>query len=1126
MRVLLLSVPLFSINGEEKILLKFILGGAGSGKSSRLTDIINDFARKDKRVAVIVPEQFSFDSDKKLYKKLGCQRFNKILSLSFTTTAKEIFEKYGSRSGEYADEMSKLIIMQKTLKRLSDEKQLRYFVGQASKPDFIADALKIITEFRQSGVSADDFAAKMTGADVTLYDKISDLSLIYYTYDNILNESGLKDSLTNISEAAAIAEMNGFFKNSSVFFDEFESFTGDEYQLIETIISQADEVCISLRLDNPESSRNGVFDSVKNTWRRFYQLAKKYGVPIETEVMEKPLKYKSDDLAHLNMNILRPVRNRFDASENIRIAECADLYEEADWICSEIKRLVQENGYKYRDIAVMSRQLSEYTYIFEAAFEKYDIPYSMDVKKSVMHTSIMQYISGVVGIIAQKHFSSELIFKYAKTHLCGISQERIADLENYCFEWDIDGDKWLIPFKAGIEEHPFAEQTRQEIVVPLSELRKKCLNTDCKGICRELFDFITKMDVQKRVGGIINEFKENGLIFLAKEFKRIWGIFIDILDTLARNGGEISLPEFHNLFMMMLRQISYSVPPQTLDGVRIFCAETARPDNPRIVFAAGINEGFFPPNISQSGLLNEKDRTLFEQSGISLSRKNEELIADEKLIVYKTLTHASDRLYITYPLTDSSGSNRYPSSVLKQIAGMFENDILEFAGKKSLISYSSTPKAAYINLVRYFGESSKETESIRKVLEKNAEYSARIKYLESVGRERKLSVSDSSLMRQLYTERLNISATAIDDYNTCHFKYFCKTGLKLRVRKKRIVDKIGVGNLTHRCLEEIFTSCSTKEDFDSLNHEQIRAFTEKCSREFIEDNLGGEDMQTPAVKTAIESVCAGIEDLVRHLQKELSQSQFRPAAFELDISEGNDHPILKTDDGIEIWLKGIVDRIDVFEQNGKKYLRVIDYKTGTKVFSIASLLYGINMQMLIYMFSVTGKSGKFQDFEPAGALYMPSGEAGCGRDRDDKISIEDYLASHYKMNGVLLRDRTVLNAMEKDIKGIFIPASVKKGDKGEGVLNLNKRSSSCLSYKNFEKLREYTDSVLRKMCDELYSGKIDADPYVAENKEPCSYCDYWSVCGNIPLRDYHSSAENAEDTMMEILGGEDNEQMD
>ncbi len=1108
-------------------MLKFILGGAGSGKSSVLTEKINELADRSEKVIVIVPEQFSFDSDKKLYKKLGCLKFNRILSLSFTTLSKEIFQKYGSRSGEYADDMSKLIIMQRTLKKLMSEKQLHFFSRQALKPDFASEALKIVTEFRQSGLGADDFTAKITAADTTLSEKITELSLIYYTYDRMLGECGLRDSLTNISEAAAIAEMNGFFKGTSVFFDEFESFTGDEYQLIEAIAAQADNVIISLRMELDQSNESGIFDSVKNTWRRFYQLAKKYSVPIETQEMDRPLKYKGEDLAHLNMNIMRPVRKKYSDVQNIRIAECSDFYEEADFICSEIRRLVREEGIRYRDIAVLSRNLADYTYIFETAFDKYNIPFCMDIKKGVMHTSIMQYIMGIVSLISEKSISSENVFRYAKTQLCGISPERVADLENYCFEWDVDGRKWLEPFKTGTDEHPFAEETRRELIEPVEELRKRCVGADCAGICRELFDFITQMGVQKRINGIIHDFNEKGLEYLAKEFKRIWGIFTDILDNLSQTGGELSLPEFRELLFMMLRQISYSVPPQTLDAVMIACAETARPDSPKIVFAAGINEGIFPHNISQSGILSEKDRLLFEKSGIQLSRKNEELIADEKLIVYKTLSYASESLYITYPLADISGSSRYPSWVVGQIMDMFNISEPEFASELDIIDYSSTFKAAYINFVRYFSESNVQTESIREVLEENEEYSAKIKYLESVGAEKSFNISDRELMRRLYGSRLNISATAIDEYNTCHFKYFCHTGLKLRVRKKHAVDRIGEGNLTHRCLEMIIGMCSTKEEFENLTHEQISAVIEKCSSEFIDEALGGESMKTPAVSAAIKSISENIEELVKHIQRELGQSQFRPAAFELDVSEGRDKPVIKTDDGVEIWLRGIVDRIDVFEQDGKKYLRVIDYKTGSKVFSVASLLYGLNMQMLIYMFSVTGDEGKFKGYEPAGVLYMPSGGAGCGRQRDGKSStVEGYLDSHYKMNGIVLKDRTILEAMEKDIRGIFIPAALNKNDSGDGELKLNKVTSTCLTKKNFDKLREYTDSILRKMCDELYSGEIEAVPFISGNKAPCSYCDYWSVCGNVPVRDCRMMQSYAKEIMMDMLGGEEDEQMD
>ncbi|MCM1226566.1 MAG: PD-(D/E)XK nuclease family protein [Clostridium sp.] len=1106
-------------------MLKFILGGAGSGKSTLLSDTINAAADTGKSVIVIVPEQFSFDSDKKLYSKLGCKNFNRILSTTFTKLAAEIFEKYGSRSGEYADDSAKLILMQKTIKTLMDNKQLHYFVKQASRPDFVTDALDIVSELRQSGISADDFTAKMTAEDTTLSDKISDISLIYYAYDKMLADSGLKDSLTDISEAAAISEMNGFFKEKNVFFDEFESFTGDEYQIIEAAISQAENVFISLRIDDKDNNRSGIFDSVKNTWKKFYHIAKKYGVSIETQTLEKPLKYKYHDLEHLNMNIFRNNIKHRKKAENISVIQCAELYEEADFICSEIKRLVREQGYRYSDFSVMSRQLSEYTYIFEAAFEKYDIPYSMDVKKGVMHTSIMQYVSGIIGAISEKNFSSEMIFRYAKTHLCGISLPRVADLENYCFEWDIDGKKWSEPFVSGIDEHPFAEQTRKEIIEPLSKLRQKCVNADCKSICRSVFDFITKQEAQKRIGGIINEFKEQDMVHYAKEFKRIWGIFTDILDTISEIGGEMSISEFAGLFDMMTRHIAYSVPPQTLDGVKISPAETARPNNPKVIFIAGANDGYFPAGIVKTGLLNEKDKLLFEKSGISISRTNEELIADEKLIVYKALTHASERLYITYPLADNSGSHRYPSGILKRISDMFENDITSTAESRGLIYYSSTPKAAYINLIRYFSEGSRETESIRKALENTGDYGARIKYLESASFEKTLFVNDSALMKELYSQRLNLSATAIDEYNTCHFKYFCRTGLRLKSRRKRVIDRIGEGNLTHRCLEVILSSCGTKEEFDNITHEQIKNLTKKCTEEFLNETFGKDAADMPDINASLEAISSNIETLIEHLKTELGQSEFRPAAFELDITNGRNEPVLKTENGIEIYLTGIVDRVDIYENDGKKYLRVIDYKTGHRTFSMASLLYGLNMQMLLYLFSVTGKNGRFSGSQPAGVLYLPSGGAPCNLKRNSKDIVKSHLNDHYKMNGILLDDTAVLNAMENEIKGVFIPAEAVASEDGTQTL-LTAKGSSCISSDSFEKLRKYTDETLLKMCDELYRGKIEAVPFVTDDKPPCRYCDYWSVCGNMPIKEYDSPEDDAEDIMMNIIGGENDEKLD
>ena len=69
-------------------------------------------------------------------------------------------------------------------------------------------------------------------------------------------------------------------------------------------------------------------------------------------------------------------------------------------------------NYLFSDIAILSRQLNEYTYILEAAFRKYNIPYFMDIKKSAYHTVIMQLVINAVNILCEARPDTETILKY------------------------------------------------------------------------------------------------------------------------------------------------------------------------------------------------------------------------------------------------------------------------------------------------------------------------------------------------------------------------------------------------------------------------------------------------------------------------------------------------------------------------------------------------------------------------------------------------------------------------------------------------------------------------------------------------------------------------------------------
>ena len=447
---------------------------------------------------------------------------------------------------------------------------------------------------------------------------------------------------------------------------------------------------------------------------------------------------------------------------------------------------------------------------------------------------------------------------------------------------------------------------------------------------------------------------------------------------------------------------------------------------------------------------------------------------------------------------------------------MFKNEILSSASDKDIVFYSSTPQAAYYNYIQNFSRSDSKIESLRTVLKDYPYYTAKIDYLKKVSSQKEFHIEEANLIKRIYTDSLNISATGIEEFNLCHFKFFCNSGLKLKVRRKRQIGSLEQGNLIHQCLECVLSSCKNKEEFDKLSRNQISKIIEKCADDYFESNMGGVIKRNARLESNLKRIKENIFKIISHLQNELKQSEFRPINFEFNINEKG-IANLTGDNGIEIVIRGVIDRVDIYESNGEKYIRVIDYKTGKKIFSMSSLLYGINLQMLLYMFTITGSGGAYSDCNPAGVLYMPSGEIVCGRDRDESDNMEEYLNKHYKMNGVVLNDRAVLNAMEKDIQGIYIPAKLLKGDTGDGELLLNKRSSSCLTSSQFKKLRQHTEKIIIDVCNELYSGNIDADPLVISGGSPCDYCDYWSVCGNVPCEKYREADKNAEEKMLKII---------
>lgn len=1091
-------------------MLDFILGGAGTGKTVRIISDIKKAAQSGEKCLVIVPDQFSFEYDKKLYDALGAAVYNSISVFSFSRLAKEmIFKRFGGKKGTYASEATKLALTYLAVKRVEKNDGFLFYNSRGKRGNFTSMAADAVKELHWAGISAEALAEKSVMLDGQLCDKVTDISNVYTAYLGLLEEKSLKDSLFDISDAAVIAAGSGCFDGMTVFIDEFQSFSADEYAIIKVLLSEAKNVTVALPTEDL-SGKLPLFSIVNSTRAKLSSMAAECGIKVNETVLREGVRFLSEDIALVSSSIFRAKKCEKIHSENVKTVKAGDTYKEAEYVCAEIRSLMKK-GMKCSDIAILARNAQGYSGIFESTFERYDIPYFIDMKISTVHKAVMLFVTAALEYGSKRSPSTEGILRYAKTGILGVDREDIAALDNFVYCWGIDGDMWLSEFKECDEK---IELTRRTIIAPLEKFREAIADATGKEICRALYILFAESGAQSTLSTMSSLDTEELEIF--REQKMLWNMLSDSLDELYEVLGDekISPPDFAELFGCIARESTFASPPQTLDAVTLAGTERARLDSPKAVFIIGANDGVFPADVKGSGIFCDREKRQLSEAGIELETDTEYKLCEERFFCYKALSSASEKLYIVYPMADSSGAALYPSYTVRRIEGLFENDISVDADKQDALFYSSTKKAAFYNYIQNYDRKDSATAALRKFLLSDEEYAEKIRALDRISFDTPEKISDRELTKKLFGEKLYISPSRFEEYQKCPFMYFCKKGLNIFPLQRMELNPASSGTIVHECLYDIFTTFD-REDFLSADADKIRTLIGNSLDRYYNEKLGGEFAKSDRFNAGYNAIKDSAADIALHIKKELAQAKFYPKDCELEIkSMGKVHPYtVKTSDGIEISFIGKVDRVDAYKSGDKEYVRVVDYKTGEKKFDLGEVYYGINLQMLMYLFTIThNQQGDYKGVLPAGVLYMPAGEPAASLDRSaGEELVEKKKDSAYKMNGIVLADTDVIQAMEENLDGVYIPVTASS----EGF----DKKSDIISAAQLENLRIYVEKLTKRMAESLYGGAVEASPFAEGKKRPCDYCEYWSVCGKSDFptaREYDSGAEKL---MKEILDG-------
>ncbi len=1082
-------------------MLQFILGRSGYGKTEYVFEEIKRFVENsDDNILLITPEQFSFAAERRLLSDLGERNISRVENASFSRLASEAAKVYGGDELPVLSKGGKAVMMKRAVESVQDGLEL--FGKHASSPSFIESAVKIYDEMKACRVSCDDIAeARKSAGGETLRQKLGDISKIITAYDALIDGKyyDSADTLTRLYEKLL---NHYYFENRVVFIDGFYGFVAQEYKIIEIILKQAKSVYISLCTDSfYNRDKFDLFSYINRNVSILKEVAKKIGVKISKPItLTEDYRSSIQALIDVEKFAFSNFKSDCTAADAVSIYSAKNITDECDRTAFEISRLLRQ-GFRARDIAIVTRDLNNYKKELEFSFDKYNIPYFNDERQIITSQPIILFVNFLLRTVIYS-LRSDDIFSMLKTGLTSLSNEEIGALENYIYIWGIDGSAWKKEFvnstKGFTEKISESDRkaldkinnSRSYVVQRLTAFSASVKNKTPMEICRAIYFTLIEFSCDKQLKALAVQLDKNGKSALARQQGRVWDLLMQTLDTLAMlgEGEKISVDEFYKIFNLMISNEDLGTLPSGLDNVQLGSADRMRLDSPKVVFIVGANEGEFPQNVASSGLLSESDRIELIESDFKLYSYGETLTAQERFFAYTALSAPSEKLYVSFRGAEGTAE----SSIVTTLKTIFSDIKVNCFDENLCIDSVESTDNAFEILASNYNKNNEFISSLKSYFAKRDEYSSRVDAVESLINNANPVISDKAVSTELFGRNMYLSASRIEDYYNCAFRYFCKFGIGARPRIKAEMNPMQTGTVIHYVLEETIKNYS-KDEFTALSSAEVKLVVNKYLTEFIKTKMGDTTDFTNRFRYQFMRLSKMLVYVVERLRDELSQSDFSPKAFELTIGDGSGGEEIKSleipiGDGGFITIKGAVDRVDTFVKGNRRYVRVIDYKSGNKEFSLADIMYGLNLQMFIYLFMISKTDNPYNGVG-AGVLYMHTSRSIVSISSKDFKEAEDKSNKAFRMKGIVLNDEnnSVAENMEHDLKGEYIP--VKSGRQGV--------SGNIVTLEELGRISKKIDYLISQMGLELHSGNISQNPISgAKHDKTCEYCDYSDVCMN------------------------------
>ena len=941
--------------------MQIIYGRAGTGKSTFILEEIKKIINnKNQKIYIIVPEQFSYATEKKLLEVLEEQVSINAEVISFKRLAYRINQEVGEKNKINLSKTGRAMLLKyivnKNCKNLN-------FLGKTNEIDLI---LKTVTELKKHNIEENIPEEQINKIDNKLLKlKLEDVNRIYKIYQETIKNSYIdEDDILTI--LANQIEKSTVLDDSIIYIDEFVGFTTQEYKVIEEILKKAKKVTFTVCTDELNEKglpENDVFYTNKQTIKKLLKHAKNINNKIEEPLkLENTYRFKTEELKVLEQNIYNAKNCIYNKNiDNIHINLYANPYNEIDEIAKKIVEIVRENNIRYRDISIIAKNIDDYIPVVNAIFTKYDIPVFIDSRKALNDNILIKYILSIFDVLS-KNWSKDSVFSYIKTGFTGISNQDIYKIENYCNKWNIKGNNWYKKdweYDSLNKDLENLNNLRKIIVEPLVNFNLEVKNKKNAGeITRKLYEFLEKNEIKNKLNEKLKKIED---IELANKYISSYNALIDILDEINLIFGETKLTfeEYRDILKQGLEFSSFGEIPQTLDEVVFGDIDRSRSNKVDTIFILGLNDGIYPSVANEEGFLNDSDREILKQNGIEIAKGTVENLYDEQFNIYRAFTTAERQIYLSYLSADKEGKALRPSILITKVKKIFpklkeESNVLK---QENDITFAN---ASFRNLLYNLREM-QNGEKIDKLWANvynwytvSENWKSKLdSAIQGFKDSNKSEIISNRNIKKLYGDNLKTSISRLEQYKKCPFSFHLKYGLKLKEKEELKIKPIDTGSFMHDVIDTFFENA---QDIKTITEEKIEESVENIINDKLNLSKNYIFNSTPKFIVLTNRLKKVIIQTVKYIVFEIQNSDFNIVGNEIEFK--------RKIENVEI--VGKIDRLDELNSAEGKYLRIIDYKSSEKNIDLNELMAGTQIQLITYLDSTV----KQENAIPAGILYF------------------------------------------------------------------------------------------------------------------------------------------------------------